>query len=112
MIQYLSFDLQGVLSASDFSDYFWLEQLPGLYAKKQGIGLPAAKEILRSEFTAMGKYDLRYYDDAYWERRLGFQTLDTLEVMPVQPIQNAALFAFIQTLSTPVILLSTTTMGF
>lgn len=112
MIRYLSFDLQGVLSASAFSDYFWLEQLPRLYAKKHQLSLREAKTVLGARFKAMGKYDLRYYDDAYWAEQLGFVTLEVLQAMPVQPVLNKALLGHIRTISLPKIILSTTTTTF
>lgn len=112
MIRCLSFDLQGVLSSADFSDYFWLEQLPRLYAKKHNVTLRNAKATLRSQFAAIGKYDIRYYDDTFWSQLLGFSTADVLPAMPLQPTLNTALLRFIEAQSIPVVILSTTTNAF
>ncbi|HSX17004.1 MAG TPA: HAD-IA family hydrolase [Patescibacteria group bacterium] len=111
-VKYFSFDLQGVLSASGFSDYFWLEQLPLLYANKHGVALQQAKTELRTQFAAMGKYDTRYYDDAFWARQLGFKTAEVLRGMPLQPSRNETLFEFIRAQPLPVVIISTTTRVF
>ena len=74
MIRLISFDLQGVVSDATFSDTFWLEELPKLYAKRHNVDVAVAKRSLGDMFKAMGKYDLRYYDDAYWGAELGFST--------------------------------------
>jgi 5'-nucleotidase len=62
----ISFDLQGTLSDSAFSDEFWLDLLPRLYAEKHGMAFEAAQEILKREFKSIGKYDPRYYSAQYW----------------------------------------------
>lgn len=66
----LSFDLQGTLSGSAFSDEFWLETLPALYADNERISIVEAKEKLGREFAQFGTYDERYYSAAYWLKRL------------------------------------------
>ncbi len=104
--------MQGVLSSADFSDYFWLEQLPRLYAKKHNVTLQDAKAALRSQFAAIGKYDICYYDDMFWGQQLGFSTADILPTMPLQPTLNTALLRFIEAQSIPVVILSTTTNAF
>jgi FMN phosphatase YigB (HAD superfamily) len=112
MIRYLSFDLQGVLSAADFSDAFWLEELPKLYATKHGLSLTQAKTSLQQQFAAMGTYDTRYYDNAYWEQQLGFSTRGVLQAMLVQPTINYKLLHFIRSRALPAVLLTTTTTIF
>ena len=60
MIKVLSLDLQGTLSDSSFSDYFWIELLPQKYAEKFNVSLTSAKEILKDKFEQYGKYDILY----------------------------------------------------
>lgn len=60
--QLISFDLQGTLSDSAFSDEFWLELLPALYAKKHQITSDQAKNLIESEFKSIGKYHALFYD--------------------------------------------------
>lgn len=112
MIKYLSFDLQGVLSASDFSDSFWLNILPSEYARAHHISIQAAKTMLKKEFAAFGKYDIRYYDDQYWAKQLGFETLDVLKRAERQPTLHQPLLHLIAHISLPKIIISTTTRVF
>lgn len=58
----ISFDLQGTLSDSAFSDEFWLELLPTLYAKKHQVSIAEAKELLEIDFRAIGKYNELFYN--------------------------------------------------
>lgn len=109
MIKYVSWDLQGTLSAAAFSDAFWLELLPAAYTVKYGCDGVSAKAQLWEQFKAMGKYDLRYYDDAYWASQLGFNTLDVLRHANVQPSLDSVLLSYIANLTTPSVILSTTT---
>ncbi|MGV8086148.1 MAG: HAD family hydrolase [Candidatus Woesearchaeota archaeon] len=70
MIKIISFDLQGTLSDASFSDEFWLETLPQLYAISHNITLIESKQILKEKFRAWGKYDYRYYSTNYWVSEL------------------------------------------
>lgn len=112
MIKCVSFDLQGVLSASEFSDNFWLELLPQQYARCHKVSLAEAKAHLRQDFTKMGKYDIRYYDNAYWAELLKFDTLAVIQEAKVQPVLNRQLLDFIANLPLPKIIISTTTKLF
>jgi len=58
----ISFDLQGTLSNSSFSDEFWLELLPTLYAEKNGITFLEASERLESAYQKTGKYHEAFYN--------------------------------------------------
>jgi len=109
MIKVLSLDLQGTLSDSSFSDYFWMELLPQKYAKKFNVSLTSAKEILKDKFKQYGKYDIKYYDDKYWSNYLGFNTLIELEKFDIRPIINNELYELIHNIKIPKIIISTTT---
>lgn len=67
----ISFDLQGTLSDSSFSDEFWMELLPKWFSEKNGISITKAKSRLKKEFAEYGQYDYRYYSVQYWLDRLG-----------------------------------------
>lgn len=67
----VSFDLQGTLSDSAFSDEFWFETLPLLYSQKKCISLEEASAELKKIFKEFGKYDYRYYSLQYWLKELG-----------------------------------------
>jgi FMN phosphatase YigB (HAD superfamily) len=60
------FDLHGPLSDSAYLDTFWLEVLPGLYAKRKGITIKESKKILQRKFKEYGKNDYRYYSATHW----------------------------------------------
>jgi len=62
----VSFDLQGTLSDSRFSDDFWIKILPELFSIKNNISLDQAKEKLKKYFKKIGQYDYRYYSTDYW----------------------------------------------
>ena len=109
MIKVLSLDLQGTLSDSSFSDYFWIELLPQKYAEKFNVSLTSAKEILKDKFEQYGKYDILYYDDKYWSNYLGFNTLEELEKFDIQPTINNELYELIHNIEIPKIIISTTT---
>ena len=66
----ISFDLQGTLSDSAFSDEFWLELLPLLYAQKSRLTLDQAQSALRSLFGSLGKYHRFYYCPRSWIEEL------------------------------------------
>jgi putative hydrolase of the HAD superfamily len=65
-IRLLSFDLQGTLSDSAFSDDFWLRLLPELYAQAKNLSLDEAKQQLRAKFKEAGKYHRLYYCAKDW----------------------------------------------
>lgn len=109
MIKVLSLDLQGTLSDSSFSDYFWIELLPRKYAEKFNVSLTSAKQILKDKFEQYGKYDILYYDDKYWSNYLGFNTLEELEKFDIQPTINNELYELIHNIEIPKIIISTTT---
>jgi len=109
MIKYLSFDLQGTLSDSKFSDNFWIEILPQKYAILNNISLEEAKKTLKEYFKEIGIYDIKYYNDKYWSNKLNFDTVFELDKMQVKPELNIKLFEFITTIELPKIIISTTT---
>jgi putative hydrolase of the HAD superfamily len=85
----VSFDLQGTLSDSAFSDEFWMETLPELYSESRGIPLGEAKEELKELFKGYGKYDFRYYSFDYWMKELG---LDLTLQNVMKHMKNKPLF--------------------
>ncbi len=109
MIKYLSLDLQGTLSDSKFSDYFWIEFIPQKYAEKNNITLEEAKKILKQEFKNYGVYSLLYYDDKYWSNFLGFDTKQELDKFKIRPNINKEFYNYISKINLPKIIISTTT---
>lgn len=109
MIKILSLDLQGTLSDSKFSDYFWLELLPKKYAQKFNLSIQEAKDILKQKFKEYGVYNILYYDDKYWSDYLDFNTLEEIRNFEVQPHIDNNLYNLIQKINIPKIIISTTT---
>lgn len=112
----VSFDLQGTLSDSAFSDEFWLETLPLLYSKKKGISLEAAKQTLNQKFKDWGKYDYRYYSLKYWldELDLTIAFADVIKQMKNKPLFFEEMKALLSELygKTKLIIISSTTREF
>ena len=109
MIKYLSLDLQGTLSDSSFSDYYWIELLPRKYAEYFKITIEEAKKILKDKFKEYGVYSLLYYDDKYWSNYLNFDTARELIQNGIEVRINEKLYDFIKAIKLPKIIISTTT---
>ena len=115
-VKLISFDLQGTLSSAAFSDEFWLELLPTLYAKKHQLNLSAAKKILTDTNTALGKYHPHYYDHRI---RLD-AVLDTWTFQEIvgmlknKPAIDKTMLSLIKSIpaDVPVIIISSTTREF
>jgi putative hydrolase of the HAD superfamily len=52
-------------------DYFWLDLVPLLYSKRQGIWLSEAKDEVYAAYEDVGKDELRWYLPEYWFSRFG-----------------------------------------
>lgn len=109
MIKYLSLDLQGTLSDSKFSDYYWLEIIPKKYSEHFNISVDEAKKVLKDKFKEYGVYNILYYDDKYWSDYLKFNTTQELINSQIQPEINKELYEFITDIKLPKIIISTTT---
>lgn len=109
MIKYLSLDLQGTLSESNFSDHYWLELIPKKYSEYFNIPVEEAKKILKRKFKEYGVYNILYYDDSYWSNYLKFDTVQELAKSNIKPELNEELYYFIRKINLPKIIISTTT---
>lgn len=112
----VSFDLQGTLSDSRFSDEFWLDLLPELYARHHRISSERARQDLKTQFATMGKYDRRYYSCEYWLQLLcpdqSFkQVISQLQAAPLLFLDSLLLVEELQK-EIPLIIVSTTTWDF
>ncbi len=109
MIKYISLDLQGTLSDSKFSDYFWLEIIPQKYSEKFEVTIEQSKQILKQKFKEYGVYNILYYDDKYWSECLSFDTKSELDKSKIRPNINKALYEYLNKIDLPKIIVSTTT---
>ena len=70
-IEVVSFDMEGTLVDTSFSNLIWEEDIPRLHAEQRGISLEAAREHVLSEYREVGDERPEWYDVGYWFRRLG-----------------------------------------
>ncbi|MBU6996332.1 MAG: HAD family hydrolase [Theionarchaea archaeon] len=69
MVRVISFDVDGTLVDSSFTEHVWLEGIPQLYANKHSIDMDSAKRIVLEEYEKVGEDDIRWYQLDYWFRR-------------------------------------------
>lgn len=62
----ISFDAEGTLVTTDFSDAIWHEAIPALYAQKNGMEFAQAKKIVKDEYDRVGDQRLEWYDIKHW----------------------------------------------
>ena len=68
MAQIISFDMDGTLIDSKFTDWVWSHGIPTLYAEKFGIHFEAAKAFVEGEYRKVGEEAIEWYDIKYWFR--------------------------------------------
>ena len=66
MTRIISFDMDGTLIASEFTDWVWGHGIPTLYAQKMGLPFEGAKEAVEKEYRKVGEGALEWYDIKYW----------------------------------------------
>lgn len=112
----ISFDLQGTISDSSFSDAFWLELLPQLYSEYHQLSVEDSKKALKEQFRSFGIYDMRYYSFDYWLKALNVtaEWNDLLKRVNKTPVLFPEMRSLIIKLSKehPLLLFSATTKQF
>ena len=98
MVQIVSFDMDGTLIESEYTDWVWHHGIPGLYAEKAGIPFEEAKDFVIREYGKVGEAGIEWYDIKYWfrlfELEMDWRILmerytDKIRVYPdVHPILN------------------------
>ncbi len=68
-IEKISFDLDGTLVTMDYVDAVWLEKIPELVAKKNGMQIEEAKKYVEEEYLKVGPEALEWYDINYWIKK-------------------------------------------
>jgi putative hydrolase of the HAD superfamily len=72
MPKIISFDMDGTLVDSAFTDLVWLRGIPSLYAKKTGLSFEEAKAYVIGEYQKVGEGAIEWYDIQYWFRFFQF----------------------------------------
>jgi putative hydrolase of the HAD superfamily len=68
MVKIISFDLDGTLIDSEFTDWVWKHGVPSLYSKKTGVSFEKAKVHVEEAYDKVGESALEWYDIKYWLR--------------------------------------------
>jgi len=66
MAEIISFDMDGTLIDSEFTDWVWSHGIPTLYAEKVGIPFKEAKVFVENEYRRVGESAIEWYDIKYW----------------------------------------------
>ncbi len=66
MTKIISFDMDGTLVDTEFTDWVWLHGIPKLYGEKTGIPFEEAKHIVVEEYLKVGEGSIEWYDIKYW----------------------------------------------
>jgi HAD superfamily hydrolase (TIGR01549 family) len=98
VVQIVSFDMDGTLIESEYTDWVWHHGIPALYAEKAGLPFEEAKDFVVGEYGKVGEAGIEWYDIKYWfrlfELGMGWRALmerytDKIRVYPdVRPILN------------------------
>ena len=66
MAKIISFDMDGTLVDSEFTDWVWLHGIPTLYAEKVRVPFEEAKHFVVEEYLKVGEGAIEWYDIKYW----------------------------------------------
>ena len=68
MAPIISFDMDGTLVESGYTDWVWNQGIPELYAAKAGFSFDDAKAFVEGEYRKVGEAAVEWYDITYWFR--------------------------------------------
>ena len=64
----VSFDMDGTLIASEYTDWVWHHGIPKLYAEKMGLPFEESRRWIEGEYCKVGDGAVEWYDIQYWVR--------------------------------------------
>ncbi len=71
MVRVISFDMDGTLIESEYTDWVWHHGIPDLYSKKTGLSFEEARGLVVGEYRKVGEAAIEWYDIQYWFRFFG-----------------------------------------
>ncbi len=74
MVKIISFDLDGTLVDSEFTELVWTYGIPKLYAERKAMEFEEAKRRVLEEYRKVGDADPRWYDIKYWFQYLSLDS--------------------------------------
>jgi HAD superfamily hydrolase (TIGR01549 family) len=69
----ISFDMDGTLVATEFTDWVWSHGIPTLYSEKSGLSYEEAKAFVQGEYQKVGEGAIEWYDIKYWFQLFGIE---------------------------------------
>ncbi len=68
-IEVISFDADGTLVDTNFTDTVWFEGIPKLYAERWGVPFEKSLKIVKREYERIGPERIEWYDLDYWIKK-------------------------------------------
>jgi HAD superfamily hydrolase (TIGR01549 family) len=69
LIKFVSFDMEGTLIETSFSNLIWETDIPRLYADRHSLCFEEAKRKVLEEYDHVGEHQPEWYDVEFWFRR-------------------------------------------
>jgi HAD superfamily hydrolase (TIGR01549 family) len=69
MKKIISFDLDGTLVHGKYGDIVWNQGIPEEYARKYGMTIEEAKQLIRAQYEAVGDTNIKWYNIDYWLKK-------------------------------------------
>jgi putative hydrolase of the HAD superfamily len=85
MIKVVSFDLDGTLVDWTFSNSFWFDCIPRLYAERWGVGENEALKEVKRRYDNVGMDRLEWYDFGYWWKEFDLPSNPMREIKKCRP---------------------------